>query len=147
MGGACGQSPSPLWDMAVPSRSQARLPPDPKPNKPTHSRGWTTAPGFERAAEIVHARRLGPTPDAIMGAMDHDALNKLIFALPQVGADLLRIVARDWVHLLDLESLERISAEHPSTSLTQRVGDLAWRVRLPRRRAGGRDAALAAGAH
>ncbi len=58
-----------------------------------------------------------------MGVMEHDALNKLVFALPPVGADALRIVARDWVNLLDLETLERVSTEHPSTDLTQRIGD------------------------
>ena len=65
-----------------------------------------------------------------MGTMDHDALSKSLFALPPVEADLLRIVARGWVHLLDLGTLERVSAEHPSADLTQRVGDLAWRVRF-----------------
>ena len=65
-----------------------------------------------------------------MGAMEHDALNKLVFTLPPVGADALRIVARDWVHLLDLKTLERVSAEHPAENLTQRIGDLTWRVRF-----------------
>ncbi len=65
-----------------------------------------------------------------MGAMDHDALSKSLFALPQVEADLLRIVAAGWVHLLDLSTLERVSAEHPSEDQTQRIGDLAWRVRF-----------------
>ena len=74
----------------------------------------------------------------MMGAMEHDALNKLIFALPPVGADALRIVAGDWVNLLDLETLERVSAEHPSADLTQRIGDLTWRVRF-------REGALAEG--
>ena len=62
--------------------------------------------------------------------MDHDALSKSLFALPQVEADLLRIVAAGWVHLLDLGTLERLSAEHPSADLTLRAGDLAWRVRF-----------------
>ena len=62
--------------------------------------------------------------------MDHDALSKTLFALPQVEADLLRIVAAGWVHLLDLDTLERLSAEHPSADLTLRAGDLAWRVRF-----------------
>ena len=48
--------------------------------------------------------------------------------LPPVEADLLRIVARGWVHFLDLGKLERLSAEHPSADRTQRIGDLAWRV-------------------
>ena len=63
-----------------------------------------------------------------MGAMNHDALSKSLFALPPVEADLLRIVARGWVHLLDLSALERLSAEHPAADRTQRVGDLAWRA-------------------
>ncbi|MCY3640174.1 MAG: hypothetical protein OXH37_04085, partial [Gammaproteobacteria bacterium] len=62
--------------------------------------------------------------------MEHDALSKLFFALPSVQADVLRIVAGDWVHLLDLESLERVSAEHPDPNLTRRAGDLTWRVRF-----------------
>ena len=65
-----------------------------------------------------------------MGAMNHDALSKALFALPLVEADLLRIVAAGWVHLLDLSTLERISAEQPATDQTQRIGDLAWRVRF-----------------
>ena len=65
-----------------------------------------------------------------MGDMEHDALSKLFFALPSVQADLLRILAPDWAHLLDLESLERVSAEHPAPDLTRRAGDLAWRVRF-----------------
>ncbi|MCY3793525.1 MAG: Rpn family recombination-promoting nuclease/putative transposase [Gammaproteobacteria bacterium] len=67
---------------------------------------------------------------AIMGAMEHDALSKLFFALPPVQADVLRIVAGDWVHVLDLDSLERVSAEHAAPDLIQRTGDLAWRVRF-----------------
>ena len=62
--------------------------------------------------------------------MEHDALSKLFFALPPVQADLLRILASDWIHLLDLESLERVSAEHPAPDLSRRVGDLACRVRF-----------------
>lgn len=60
--------------------------------------------------------------------MPHDALSKTLFALPLVVADLLRLIARVWVHLLDLGSLRRMSAEHPSADLSQRVGDLAWRA-------------------
>ena len=62
--------------------------------------------------------------------MEHDALSKSLFALPQVEADVLRIVAAGWVRLLDLGTLERLSAEHPSADLTLRAGDLAWRVRF-----------------
>ena len=65
-----------------------------------------------------------------MGGMKHDALSKSLFALPSVEADVLRIVAKGWVHLLDLGTLERLSAEHPSADLTHRAGDLVWRVRF-----------------
>ena len=62
--------------------------------------------------------------------MEHDALSKLFFALPPVQADVLRIVAQGWVHLLDLGTLERVSAEHADPNLTGRAGDQAWRVRF-----------------
>ncbi|MYH16320.1 MAG: hypothetical protein F4149_14230 [Gammaproteobacteria bacterium] len=62
--------------------------------------------------------------------MEHDALSKLFFALPPVQADVLRIVAQGWVHLLDLATLERVSAEHADPDLSQRAGDQAWRVRF-----------------
>ena len=62
--------------------------------------------------------------------MKHDALSKSLFALPRVEADVLRLVARPWVHLLDMGTLERLSAEHPSADLTLRAGDLTWRVRF-----------------
>ena len=62
--------------------------------------------------------------------MEHDALSKLFFALPRVQADVLRIVAQGWVHLLDLGTLERVSAEHADPGLSQRAGDQAWRVRF-----------------
>ncbi|MCZ0942844.1 MAG: Rpn family recombination-promoting nuclease/putative transposase [Gammaproteobacteria bacterium] len=65
-----------------------------------------------------------------MATMEHDALSKLFFVLPPVQADVLRIVAKGWVHLLELESLERVSAEHAAPDLTQRAGDQAWRVRF-----------------
>ena len=65
-----------------------------------------------------------------MGAMNHDALSKALFTLPPVEADLLRIVAPGWVHLLDLSTLERLGAEHPSADQTQRTGDIAWRTRF-----------------
>ena len=65
-----------------------------------------------------------------MGGMKHDALSKSLFALPRVESDVLRLVARRWIHLLDLGTLERLSAEHPSADLTQRIGDLVWRVRF-----------------
>ena len=65
-----------------------------------------------------------------MGAMNHDALSKALFTLPPVEADLLRIVAAGWVHLLDLGGLERLGAEHPSADQSQRIGDIAWRARF-----------------
>jgi len=59
--------------------------------------------------------------------MDQDALSKRLFALPQVMADALRIVAGDWADELNLDALERLPAEHAGTG-PRRVGDMAWRV-------------------
>ena len=47
-----------------------------------------------------------------MVRMDHDALSKHFFGLPDVMADALRIIARTWVRHLNLDSLER---PRPST--------------------------------
>ena len=77
-----------------------------------------------------HRLQKNGLPPAIMGRVKHDALSKSLFALPSVEADVLRIVAAGWVHLLDLDTLERLSAEHPSADLTLRAGDLTWRVRF-----------------
>ena len=121
-----------MWDIA-PSAPQpgAAAPASPlaEAGKPNAIMGLEARP-LELEADRKKRHRLqrkSPQP-AIMGAMEHDALSKSLFALPLVEADLLRIVAREWVHLLDLDALERLSAEHPAADRTQRVGDLAWRA-------------------
>ena len=71
--------------------------------------------------------------------MDQDAAHKYIHGLPEVAADLLRLVAPDWVDELDLSSLEGRSSEYLDAAHRKRLGDMAWRVnfRRGRRRGGG----------
>ena len=66
--------------------------------------------------------------------MDHDAAHKYIHGLPEVAADLLRLVAPDWVDELDLPSLEDRSAEFLDAAHLKRLGDMAFSVRLRRGR-------------
>ena len=68
--------------------------------------------------------------------MDHDAAHKYIYGLPEVAADLLRLVARKWVDELDLATLEDRSPEFLDADHRKRQGDMAFRVRLRRRRLG-----------
>ena len=95
--------------------------------KAQRNQGFAAPHGFKhgKGHRLHHSARRQPS-----WGMDHDALSKSLFALPRVEADLLRIVASGWVRLLDLGSLERLGAEHPSADLTQRIGDLVWRVRF-----------------
>ena len=44
--------------------------------------------------------------------MNHDAAHKYIYSLPEVTADLLRLIAPDWVDELDLATLEDRSSEY-----------------------------------
>ena len=68
--------------------------------------------------------------------MNHDAAHKYIHGLPEVAADLLRLVAGDWVDELDLNTLEDRSAEFLDDAHRKRQGDLAFSVRLRRGRLG-----------
>ena len=68
--------------------------------------------------------------------MDHDAAHKYIHGLPEVAADLLRLVAPDWVDELDLATLEDRSAEFLDAAHRKRHGDMAFSVRLRRGRLG-----------
>ena len=76
--------------------------------------------------------------------MNHDAAHKFIYSLPEVTADLLRLVAPDWVDELDLATLEDRSSEYLDAAHRKRVGDMAWRVCFRRGRAadGGRPRLL-----
>ncbi len=76
--------------------------------------------------------------------MDHDAAHKYIHGLPEVAADLLRLVALGWADELDLATLEDRSSEYLDAALRKRLGDMAWRVcfRKGRLRGGGRPHVL-----
>ena len=71
--------------------------------------------------------------------MDHDAAHKHIYSLPEVTADLLRLVAPDWVDQLDLATLEDCSSEYLDAAHRKRLSDKAWRVRFRKGRAAGGD--------
>ena len=61
----------------------------------------------------------------------HDPNYRRLFAFPRMVADLLRAVARgDWLGAVDLDTLERLPAEHVGDSGQQRRGDAVWRVRF-----------------
>ena len=59
----------------------------------------------------------------------HDNAYKNIFSHPQVVADLLTgFVAQDWVHAVDLGTLDKRSGSYVSDDLRDRQDDLVWRV-------------------
>ena len=60
--------------------------------------------------------------------MGHDAAHKHIYSLPEVTADLLRLVIPDWVDELDLATLDDRSSEYLDATHRKRLGDMAWRV-------------------
>ena len=69
--------------------------------------------------------------------MDHDVAHKYIYSLPEVAADLLHIVAQDWVGELDLFTMEDRSSEYLDAAHRKRLGDMVFSVRLCRRRPSG----------
>ena len=71
--------------------------------------------------------------------MNHDAAHKYIYSLPKVTADLLRLVALDWVDELDLATLEDRSSEYLDAAHRKRQGDMVWRVCFRKRREDGGD--------
>lgn len=62
--------------------------------------------------------------------MDHDAAHKYIYALPEVTADLLRLVLLDWADRLDFGALEDASSEFSNAGHGKRVSDMVLGVRL-----------------
>ncbi len=61
----------------------------------------------------------------------HDPNYRRLFAFPRMVADLLRAVGQgDWVDEVDLDTLERLPAEHVGDRGQQRRGDAVWRVRF-----------------
>ena len=71
--------------------------------------------------------------------MNHDAAHKFIYSLPEVTADLLRLVAPDWVDELNLATLEDRSSEYLDAAHRKRQGDMVWRVCFRKGRADGGD--------
>ena len=82
---------------------------------------------------------------SILSGMDHDAAHKYIYALPEVTADLLRLVLPDWADRLDFATLEDASSEFFDAGHGKRVSDMVWRVHLRggRLKNGGRPRILA----
>ena len=60
--------------------------------------------------------------------MDHDAAHKYIYGLSEVAADMLRLVAPDWVGELDLATLEDRSSEFLDAAHRKRLADMVWLV-------------------
>ena len=61
----------------------------------------------------------------------HDPIYRRLFAFPRMVADLLRAVAQGaWIDHVDLDTLEKLPAEHVGDSGQQRRGDAVWRVRF-----------------
>ena len=67
---------------------------------------------------------------SILPDMKHDAAHKHIYILPEVTADLLRLVLPDWADRLDFETLEDASSEFFNADHDKHVGDMVWRVQL-----------------
>ena len=61
----------------------------------------------------------------------HDPIYRRLFAFPRMVADLLQAVGHpDWLGDVDLNTLEKLPAEHIGDSGQQRRGDAVWRVRF-----------------
>ena len=72
-----------------------------------------------------------PVPAASTVGSVHDPNYRRLFAFPRMVADLLRAVAQgDWIGDVDLDTLEKLPAEHVGDSGQQRRGDAVWRVRF-----------------
>ena len=69
--------------------------------------------------------------------MNHDAAHKYIHSLPEVTADLLRLIVPNLVDELDLPTLEDRSSEYLDAAHRKRQGDMAWRVCFRKGRAHG----------
>ena len=61
----------------------------------------------------------------------HDPIYKRLFGFPRMVRDLLRAVGDpDWLGDVDLDSLEKLSADFVGDSGQQRLGDAVWRIRF-----------------
>ncbi|MFW6380347.1 MAG: Rpn family recombination-promoting nuclease/putative transposase, partial [Halorhodospira sp.] len=63
-------------------------------------------------------------------AQEIDNTYKTLFSYPRMVSDLLTgFVREDWVHELDLSTLEKVNASYVAEELRERHDDLVWRVR------------------
>ena len=69
--------------------------------------------------------------------MDHDAAHKYIYSLPEVMADLLRLVVPGWVDELDIATLKDRSSEFLDAAHRKRMADMVWRASFRRGRLSG----------
>ena len=107
-------------------------------NGPAHGKRRPVGTGASsytaRAVRLRHSRRRAIPRRAATGLPClpmHDPAYKLLFSDPRMVADLLRgFVPGDWNRSLDFSTLAKVSPEHVSDTLVQRLGDLLWRVRF-----------------
>jgi len=61
---------------------------------------------------------------------NHDTAYRLLFSHPEMIRDLLLgFVPEDWVHQLDMGTLEKVSGNYVTDDLRSRSDDVIWRVR------------------
>ena len=74
---------------------------------------------------------LGASGRLEWNAMDNDGAHKFAFGVPEVFADLLRLVFPEWADTLDFDNAEEVSAAYVQRfggGFRQRFGDMLWRV-------------------
>lgn len=60
----------------------------------------------------------------------YDPIYRRLFAFPRMVGELLRAVAAEWIDQVDLDTLEKLPAEHVGDRHQLRRGDAVWRVRF-----------------
>ena len=60
----------------------------------------------------------------------HDAASKVLYSLPETVEALVRALAPRRSADMDFSTLQRLSAEYPSTERRPRYGDMLWECRL-----------------
>ena len=94
--------------------------------------------GFRTSSAASVARKieqmaciLGASWRLEWNAMDNDGAHKFAFGVPEVFADLLRLVFPEWADALDFDDAEEVSAAYVQRfggGFRQRFGDMLWRV-------------------
>ena len=89
---------------------------------------------MDRSRNNSPAPTPAPTPnpptDPPTDPRRHDQSYKRIFSHPIATRSLLRLLARDWYHELDLSTIESFPTENVGADLKRRLGDAGWRVRF-----------------